>query len=225
MDTVFGAAVRDCHVAVFTGGSQVPPSRVKPAISDVRVVIAADSGLHLAVAWDTKVHHVVGDMDSVDPSVLARARTAGATISTHPEAKDHTDLELALDEALRLGATKITVLGGAGGRLDHLFGTAFVLTAQRFAAVEMRAFLGASTLTVIRREATLTGPVGELVGLFALHGPARGVRTVGLEYPLDGEALSPASSRGVSNRLVADSASVAVDDGVVLCVQTGMIHK
>lgn len=219
------SSVRECHVAVFTGGVTVPPVTVKAALEDVQLCVAADSGLHLAFDWDLPVQHVVGDMDSVNPVLLEQARALGATVTTHPRVKDATDLELALNTAVDAGATRITVVGGAGGRLDHLFGTACVLTSERFADVAVQAFLGVSTLSVVREETFLSGMVGELVGLFALNGPARGVTTRGLLYPLTDEVLTPGSSRGVSNRLVDGSATVSVRDGVVLSVQSGIVDE
>lgn len=227
MDTVSSksAAVHGCHVAVFTGGEDPPPLRVKQVLDDATLVIAADSGLHLAVDWAIKVNHVVGDMDSVNPVLLEQARALGATVTTHPEAKNHTDLELAVAEAQRLGATKITVIGGAAGRLDHLFGTALMLTAQRFASISLQAFLGVSTLTVVRSSATLHGQVGELVGLFAMQGVANGVTTTGLRYRLDDESLAAGSTRGVSNMFVNPTAQVRLRDGVLLSVQSGVIAQ
>lgn len=226
MDTVSSstAAVRGCHVAVFTGGEGSPPVSVKQALGDATVFIAADSGLHLAVDWNYPVDHVVGDMDSVNPVLLEQARAAGATVTTHPQAKDQTDLELALAQAQRLGASKITVIGGAGGRLDHLFGTACVLTSPRFASVSLQAFLGISTLTVVRSQATLHGRVGELVGLFAMYGMANGVTTTGLRYRLDDEPLVAGTSRGVSNMFVEPTAHVRLRDGVLLSVQSGVVE-
>lgn len=226
MDTASSttAAVRGCHVAVFTGGEGVPPLTVKQALGDATVFIAADSGLHLAVDWACPVDHVVGDMDSVNPVLLEQARAAGATVTIHPQVKDQTDLELALEAAQRLGASKITVIGGAGGRLDHLFGTACVLTSPRFATVALQAFLGASTLTVVRSDTTLHGRVGELVGLFAMHGMADGVTTTGLRYRLNDEPLAAGSSRGVSNMFVEPTARVRLRDGVLLSVQSGVVE-
>jgi thiamine pyrophosphokinase len=74
---------------------------------------------------------------------------------------------------------------------------------------------------VIRDERTLEGEPGELVSLFALHGPAEGVSTEGLEYPLSDDRLEPGSSRGVSNRFVADAARVRVERGLLLAVRPG----
>jgi thiamine pyrophosphokinase len=50
-------------------------------------------------------------------------------------------------------------------------------------------------------------------------GPALGVRTQGLRYPLADEELVPGSTRGVSNELLDSEATVTVERGVVLAVQ------
>ncbi len=65
------------------------------------------------------------------------------------------------------------------------------------------------------------GYAGELVSLFALGGPARGVGTEGLRWPLEHATLEPGSTLGISNRFLADRAAVTVADGVVLVVRPG----
>ena len=59
-------------------------------------MIAADSGLDHATALGFAVDLVVGDLDSADPAAVDAAVAAGAAVERHPEAKDATDLELAL---------------------------------------------------------------------------------------------------------------------------------
>ena len=53
------------------------------------------------------------------------------------------------------------------------------------------------------------GEAGELVSLLAVNGPAEGVTTDGLAYPLRDETLEPGSTRGVSNVFATESARVA----------------
>jgi thiamine pyrophosphokinase len=74
---------------------------------------------------------------------------------------------------------------------------------------------------VIRDERSLSGVRGELISLFALHGPAVGVATEGLVYPLRGETLAPGSSRGVSNVFAAEEARITIGEGVLLAVRPG----
>ena len=72
---------------------------------------------------------------------------------------------------------------------------------------------------VLRGERAIEGAPGELISLLALHGPAEGVRTEGLAYPLVEETLEPGSSRGVSNVFVADTARVTLARGVLLAIR------
>jgi len=203
-------------VVVFAGGLGRPAAVLLPAGA---TVIAADSGAELALELGLRVDLVVGDFDSISPATLETVERSGAGIERYPAAKDVSDLELALVAALALDPARIVVLGGAEGRLDHLFGELLLLAADAFSRVEIDAQLGAAAAHVIRGERVLAGSAGELISLFAVHGPATGVVTEGLVYELRGELLVPGSSRGLSNIFAASQASVMVEGGVVLALR------
>ena len=207
-------------VVVVTGGDPVDPAHLADLPAGARV-IAADSGVEHALLLGLSVHHVVGDFDSASAKALATAAAAGASLDRHPAAKDVTDLELALDAALDLGARRIHVLGGHGGRLDHLLANLQLLAHPRYADAVVSAQMGAARVSVVRDAATLRGPIGDLVTLVPLHGSAGGVRTTGLLYPLAGEDLPEGTTRGVSNELIADPATVTLTRGVVVAIQPG----
>ena len=187
------------------------------------LVVAADSGLDHARALGLTVDVVVGDLDSVSAPALEAAEAAGAVVERHPEAKDATDLELALDLAVARGARRIVVLGPATGRLDHLLAGAVLLAAPRYADVEVEARLGPARLAVVRpgRPAALTGRPGELVTLVPVHGTAVGVTTEGLLYPLRDEDLPPGTTRGVSNEMLGARAAVTLRAGTLVAVLPG----
>jgi thiamine pyrophosphokinase len=185
-------------------------------------VIAADSGLEPALKLGLDVTAVVGDMDSVDAGVLAAATEAGIPIERHPEAKDATDLALALDAALARRPQRVVVVTGAGDRLDHTLSLAQLLASPRTAGVEVEAWIGRAHLSVVRDATVLRGAPGDLVSLVPLNGPALGVVTDGLVYPLHDEDLPVGSTRGVSNELAAPEASVRLRAGVLLAVQPGV---
>ena len=207
-------------IIVVTGGDPIDPAELG-RIPEGALVIAADSGVELAQALGLPIHLAIGDFDSVDPVALRAAEAAGALVERHPVAKDATDLELALDAALVRGPRRVHVIGGHGGRLDHLLANALLLAAPAYAGVELVAHMGPARVTVIRTEATLVGGPGDLVTLLAVHGPARGVVTEGLLYPLARDDLQPGSTRGVSNEMTAAHAVVSLDSGVLLAVQPG----
>ena len=182
-------------------------------------VVAADGGLDRAVALGLDVDVVIGDLDSVSPGGLAAAEAAGAKVVRHPAEKDATDLELALDEAASLGARRVLVVASAGGRLDHLLAALLLLGSERFAQLQVDALVGDALVHVVRGERALTGTTGELVSLLALGGPAVGVTTRGLQYPLADETLEPGSTRGVSNLFAAPEAAVRASEGVLLAIR------
>lgn len=195
------------RVVVFAAGAEAVP------LSDDDFVIAADGGASAAPRIDL----LIGDLDSLPADTTARL------VERHPEAKDASDLELALDAALGREPERVLVLGGAAGRLDHLLGVLLLLGSDRYGDVELDARLGAAGVHVVRRARVLSGTSGETISLFALHGPATGVRTRGLVYPLDGETLEPGSSRGLSNAFAAIEATVELADGVLLAVRPGSV--
>ena len=206
---------------VLAGGDPVEPT-LRRLLCDDAVVVAADSGLHQAELLGLRVDFVVGDLDSADPAAVERARAAGAVVERHPVDKDATDLELAFDVARDRGAQRITVVGGAGGRLDHFLANVALLASPRFADVEIDARLGEAYVVVVqggRVPHVMTGTAGSIVTLLPAGGDACGITTEGLQYPLHGETLGRGTTRGVSNVLVREEGSVVLDEGTLLVIQ------
>ena len=208
-------------VVVLVGGDPVPTERAPHLPADA-FVIAADSGLHLATQFDLPVHLIVGDLDSVDPDRLATYAAAGVPVDRYPVAKDRTDLAIALDAARRFAPARVTLLGGHGGRLDHLLGNALVLGADVYQDLTLTAQVADATITVVRGERELVGEPGEHVSLLPVQGAAVGVTTEGLRFGLADEDLPAGSTRGISNQFQAARARVRVRDGVLLAVQPGV---
>jgi thiamine pyrophosphokinase len=170
------------------------------------------------LASELRVDLVIGDFDSVSADALATAASRGAEVERHPAAKDATDLELALDRAASMEPERVVVIGGHGGRVDHFLANALLLGHDRYRNIRITGHMGDAQLFVVRHHVALSGAVGDVVTLLPLHGPAFGVTTDGLRYPLRGETLESGSSRGVSNEFAAANASVRLDSGVLLAI-------
>ena len=209
------------EIVVVVSGGNPPASPVASHVRTEAPVIAADRGLDYALALGLDVTVAIGDFDSVSAEALAAAEAAGVRIERHPAEKDATDLELALDTAIGMAPRRIVVLAGTGGRLDHELSALLLLASDTYAAAQVDALVGAARIHVIRGERELGGQRGELCTLLAVSGPAVGVTTDGLEYPLRGETLEPGSSRGVSNVFAGEFARVAVEKGVLLVIIPG----
>jgi thiamine pyrophosphokinase len=221
-----GAALRPIDVVVLANGDPLPGSLLPGlarAIDVARFTIAADGGLHHAERAGREVDVIVGDLDSVHPAGLDRAIAGGTEVLRHPAEKDATDLALALDLVLErwdgTTAPEVLVVGGHGGRVDHLLANLLLLASERYAGLRIGAWLGMDRVDVVRDTIVIGGSIGATVSLLAAHGPASGVSTRGLRFPLTEATLGPGSSLGVSNELAADEATITIGSGVLLVVR------
>lgn len=200
-------------VWIFAGGDGLSPEVVAD-LPEHAYVIAADSGLDLARRVGVSVDRLIGDLDSVSPAALESF--SPDAIDRYPTDKDATDLELAVRAARDLGADRIVVAGGHGGRLDHYLANAALLATQAGVDIEWRT--DSSTLYRVNGTLRLDVPVGTTVSLLAIGGPADGITTEGLRWPLDNATLVPGSTRGVSNVAVAGQIAVRVQRGNLAAV-------
>ena len=210
------------RVAIVLVGGDPALAHHKHFLPDDADVIAADSGVNAAEVLGLPVDCIVGDFDSADPAVVDAHAQRGAAVERHPADKDATDLELALDAAKRRGAERVVIVGGAGGRLDHLLGNVLLLGSARYAGLQIEALVGDARLTIVRggEEPTLMdGTPGETLTLLPLGGDARGITITGLKYPLAGEDLPSGTTRGVSNVVQARVVTVCLDHGTLLVVR------
>lgn len=200
-------------VIIFAGGDPVPVGLIDE-LPDADLVVAADSGLEVADSLGYRVDTIVGDLDSVEGPL-----PSSAEVIRHPIDKDATDLELALELGALSEPFRLVLVGAEGGRYDHEVGAAATLASPRWAGVpEIDWVRSDATVHVVRGTRRLQADIGQLISLIPMHGPAGGVTTSGLSWPLDGATLAAGSSRGMSNRFVATEAVVRVGAGVVLAV-------
>ena len=212
------------RAAIIVMGGVAPDLGLAAALdSNDVIVIAADSGAVHARTAGLSIDIAVGDFDSIPPLLLEELEGTGVRVERHPVAKDATDLELAIQVAIREGADVITVVGGHGGRVDQSFANAFVIASPTYAHISMHAILDSALVSVVHGGGgvTFAGAPGDVVTILPLHGDALGVRSEGLEYPLRGETLTAGTTRGVSNVLLEREATVSLESGTVLVVRPG----
>jgi thiamine pyrophosphokinase len=200
------------------------------AADDVRwldraaMVIAADGGASSLDRLGRRPDLLVGDLDSVEPAQVAGLERAGVPVQRHPADKDATDTELAVRAAIESGATEVVVLGALGGdRLDHELANLLLLVDPQLLTVPARIVLGPVTVRGLQAGSlALDGAVGDLVSLLPVGGDAVGITTTGLRWPLEAATLRIGRSRGISNEIVSVPASVALEGGRLLVVETAI---
>ncbi|NND03522.1 MAG: thiamine diphosphokinase [Acidimicrobiia bacterium] len=204
---------------VVTGGD--PWSGPLPQFgAAIARVVAADSGVELALQLGLPINTVIGDLDSAPAEALREAERLGATLDRHAPDKDETDLELALDLVCGEGARDVVVVGGVGGRLSHLIGIATLLANEKYADVRIVWLLPQATVHIANpsRAVSVDGAIGDLLSLIPVGGGAVGVTTSGLKWSLHEDDLPTTSTRGISNRMLAERVDVSLQSGTLLVI-------
>lgn len=184
--------------------------QARQAAGEFDFVIAVDAGFAHLEAIGVAPDMAVGDFDSL--GYVPKARR----VSRHPVKKDKSDMELAMEKAVAWDHDELVIYGALGARLDHT-----LANLQLFAKFSERdVYVTAIADTYAVR--LLTGPdVFELpategiVSVFSANDMAHGVIERGMAYSLDDEPLSNRTSRGLSNELTGEEATVAVEAGTL----------
>ncbi len=200
---------------ILLGGTLHKTERLRTQIERARV-IAADGGMAHAEALGLDPELWVGDFDS-SPEAL-QSRWPGVPRKPFPAAKNLTDGELAVEEALAMGASDIVLAGALGGeRSDHAF---FHMTL----ACALHARGVGSLLTSGSEEGWPLGPGSQVIDLppasmFSIlnFDDVSGLAIDGARYPLSDHALPFGSSRTVSN-VAEGPVTVTVGSGTAILV-------
>ena len=189
------------------------------------MVIAADGGAGSLDRIGRRPDRLIGDLDSVEPSLAARLADAGVRVDRHPSDKEASDTELAVEAALAAGATEIVLLGAFGGaRIDHELANLLLLADPALAGRDIRAERAGTAVRALHggERIDLRGTVGDIVTLLPVDGDVTGVSTDGLRWPLAAATLGLGRSRGLSNQVVSIPASVRIEGGTLLVVETAL---
>jgi thiamine pyrophosphokinase len=208
------------RAVVVAHGDVLPSDRAVIAAQDY--VVAADGGALALEQWKLLPHLVVGDMDSLGDAGVERMARKGIPVAKFPAAKEESDLELAVAQAIAAGATEIVLLGALGGdRLDHETANLLLLADPGYDGVRIEARRGTLRIRAIRGEGSLSvGPVEAIITLLPVNGDAEGVSTEGLRFPLRDETLRFGRARGLSNEVDSLPATVTVRKGSLLVFET-----
>lgn len=189
--------------------------------------IAADSGISRFIDIGERPDYIVGDFDSAslsDKALVATLAECGVAVSMLKPEKDDTDTEAALDIALRETDGDIYIWGGIGTRVDHMLSNiqilykalkagrnAYLCDARNFIQLCDRNF----PRTILKSE-----QFGNFVSVIPMTARLDGLTLKGFKYELVNKSLCMGSSLGQSNEIVADAATISVEAGVAIVVES-----
>ena len=186
-------------------------------------IIAGDRGLEALYQLKMIPNHVVGDFDSVSPEILKFYKKQSQIIfHTYNAEKDNTDTDIALKLAIRLKSSKITILGALGKRMDHAIANIHILKDALEAEIPCQILDEYNRIYLINKEMTLEKEkvYGKYVSLIPLTSTVEGLTLTGFKYPLNHYTLPIGTSLGISNEIIADTASIEMKNGILIVIES-----
>lgn len=206
------------RIVIFANGELNDLDKPRRLLKSDDYIICADGGTRHALALHVTPHLIIGDMDSAEREQLQAFQKAGVPMELFPHDKNETDLELALNHAVLLEPAQILILAALGGRLDQTLANITLLSGIRLSRLDVRLDDGIEEVFLCRDQAEISGKRGDLVSLIPWQGPVSGIQTENLKWPLKDETLFPEKTRGLSNEMLGETASISTMSGLLLVV-------
>ena len=208
------------RIIIFVNGDLPDLNQARTLLRADDFIICADGGTRHALALGLTPNLVIGDMDSIEKQAWDDLQKANVPVELYPRDKNETDLEIAITRAIELEPHAIIIVAALGGRLDQTIGNIALLTDLQLLPFNVRLDNGAEEIFFCRDQVQIQGRSGDIVSLIPWGYPVRGIQTRGLRWPLNDETLYPEKTRGISNELVDEAASIKVSSGNLLVIHT-----
>lgn len=206
------------RIIIFANGELPDLEKARALLQRDDYIICADGGTRHALALDIKPDLIIGDMDSAEKEQLQEFREAEVSMELFPHDKNETDLELAIHRAVELNPAQIIIIAGLGGRLDQTLANITLLTDIRLSNIDIRLDDGVEESFLCRDQVQVRGRTGDIVSLIPWGGAVSEVQTTNLKWPLHRETLLPDRTRGISNEMLGESATISIGSGLLLIV-------
>ena len=202
---------------IYTGG-KIDPSNITETPTADDIVIAADSGYENAKTLGIKPSVLLGDFDSLD---ISRVDGSSAEIISVPAEKDFTDTQMAIDVALKKGASEIFIIGGLSGRLDHTLSNLAIL--EDLSKKKIRAIIndGYNRARYIESDSIIIFKSDyKYLSLIAKGEKVKGVCVEGCKYELKNATLTDKYQYTISNEILKNCAFISVKKGSLFIIES-----
>ena len=184
----------------------------KELLKNEKYIFCADGGLKYALEAGVIPLEIWGDLDSANSLLVEKAVSMGSKIIKFDAKKNFTDGELILSELVKKDFDKIIVLGGLGGRTDHLLTNLNLLF--KFDKV---IFLDEREIIFrVDNRTEIKNHNGKTISFIPMSDIVEEITLTGFEYPLTKHTVSRGESLCTSNILRSDNAVIEFKSGKLL---------
>lgn len=208
---------------IISGGS--PPSKcLLSKFKDGYFIIAADSGTNVLYKYNIKPDLIIGDLDSIDKNIINNYLQNGTEFKKFPKRKDYSDTELAVYEALEIESEEIIILGGTGGRIDHLLANINILYLLNEKGISGKIIDDNNEIFIINSPIEIKGKSGEYFSIFSLGADIREITLENCRYPLEKYHLSSRDSLILSNEFTEDNLKIKFTGDPLIFIKSWDSH-
>jgi len=206
------------RIIILANGELPDTHKAQSLLHKDDYIICADGGTRHALTLGVRPDLIIGDMDSTEKGILQKFREESVNVELYPRDKNETDLELAINRAIELNPKQIVIIAALGGRLDQTLANIALLTDPRLSTFDVRLDDGLEEIFLCRDQAEVHGRSGDIVSLLPWQEEVSETQTNNLKWVLHKETLYPDKTRGISNEMMDDTASVSIRSGLLLIV-------
>lgn len=189
--------------------------------SEYNFVIAADKGYEIGEALGLKVNLFIGDFDSSYLPNYHLISDKEQRVEILPEEKDLTDLEAALAAGAKMEPSKITIIGGLGGRLDHTLGNLSLLNKYVHCPFSSEIIDGKNRVVLKTPGKYIIYKKNfKYLSLIPSDIEVEGCSTEGAKYEIKNKTLTRDNTLGISNEILGSKCFVSFRKGNLFIVQS-----
>ncbi len=203
-------------VLIIGNGSDIEKSYIENI--NIDFVICADGGLEKVNRLGLVPNLILGDFDSVDSSVLEYYKKLHIETVKFPSDKDYTDMELAVEYAVKSGFKELILTGATGTRLDHTLANILLLEKYNNQGINIKIIDNNNYISIIsdNSDIKIENKKDYFVSLVPVTEMLEGLTLNGFKYPLENVKVQRGTALLISNEIIQDEGRITLKKGTAL---------
>ena len=178
---------------------------------DFTDIIGVDSGaMHLFNRSITPTT-VLGDLDSIESSLLKKIKTMDIELINYETDKDKTDFELSLNNIDNPNEKNIYLIGGEGGEIDHLFSIFSLIINYEFA--ENLTWFYKDKTIIFKTNVSIKMELGSNFSIIPIT-QLESLTITGAKWGVNKIDVKPGSTKTLRNISISDEVTINCEDGL-----------
>ncbi|SDB88146.1 thiamine diphosphokinase [Pelagirhabdus alkalitolerans] len=210
------------RIGIVAGGPLEALPNMKSYLDSIDIWIGCDQGAKYLMDLGIPVDVAIGDFDSINDEDKEALKKYATNFMDFPPEKDATDVEMAIEKAIDLRATSLSLFGLTGGRLDHELSAIFLMETLKDYSFPVtmidrknKISLYTSGDYVLAKDAAYT-----YISFLSLTERVRGLSLTNFRYPLEKTDIKRSSSLTLSNELSYREGYFSFDEGILLVIRS-----